>query len=67
MRTPCSGENGYDHQQTVIESAKNSEQLISEIEKNSGIEQKEQTEDSLHLHSHSILISSETETLNQRR
>jgi tetratricopeptide (TPR) repeat protein len=58
----ASGENRYDHQQTVIESAKNSEQLISEIEKNSGTEKIEQPEDSLPTHSHSILISSETET-----
>jgi restriction endonuclease len=34
--SPASRENRYDHQQTVIESARNSEQLISEIEKNSG-------------------------------
>jgi len=60
--SPVSGENGFDHQQTVIESAKNSEQLISEIEKNSGTEQKEQPEDFQQLHSHSILISSEAET-----
>jgi hypothetical protein len=59
--TTGSGEIGFDHQQTVIESAKNSEQLISEIEKSSGIEQKEQTEDPKQLHSHSILISSEAE------
>jgi hypothetical protein len=52
---------GFDHQQTVIESAKNSEQLISEIEKDSGIEAAN-SEDPLHLHSHSILISSQTET-----
>ncbi len=56
-------ENGSDHQQTVIESAKNSEELISEIEKESGVPQKEQPDDSLNLHSHSILISSGAETL----
>ena len=55
--------NRSDHQQTVIESAKNSEQLISEIEKNSDFSEKEQPEASLHLHRHSILISSETETM----
>ncbi|MBK7710135.1 MAG: hypothetical protein IPN67_19235 [Bacteroidales bacterium] len=55
-----SDEPGFDHQQTVIESAKNSEQLISEIEKNSGNEE-EPKADPLHQHSHSILISSETE------
>jgi hypothetical protein len=59
---PPNGEKSFDHQQTVIESARNSEQLISEIEKSSGIVQKEQTEDSQQLHSHSILISSEAET-----
>jgi hypothetical protein len=55
-------ENGSDNMQTVIETAKNSEQLISEIEKSSGVEQKEIEEDPLHLHSHSILISSEAKT-----
>jgi hypothetical protein len=55
-------ENGSDHQQTVIESAKNSEELISEIEKESGVPQKEQPDDSMNLHSHSILISSGAET-----
>jgi hypothetical protein len=54
-------ENGSDNQQTVIESANNSEQLISEIEKSSGVGYEVQPEDSLHLHSHSILISSEAE------
>jgi hypothetical protein len=56
------GDNGLDHQQTVIESARNSDQLISEIEKSSGVEQKEQTEEFQQLHSHSILISSVAET-----
>jgi hypothetical protein len=60
---PVNRENIFEHQQTVIESAKNSEQLIDEIEKNSGVAPKEQTEDSLHLHSHSILISAEAETM----
>ena len=59
--SPVIGENGFDHQQTVIESAKNSEQLISEIEKSSGIDQQEKTDDFLQIHSHSILISSEAE------
>jgi hypothetical protein len=58
----ASAEGAFDHQQTVIESAKNSEQLISEIEKNSDADEKKQHEDSLHLHSHSILISTEHET-----
>ncbi len=53
----------FDHQQTVIESAKNSEQFISEIEKNSGAEHEEQSEEAMHLHSHSILISSGPETM----
>jgi hypothetical protein len=53
-------ENNADHQQTVIESAKNSEQLISEIEKNSAY-LNEQPADSQLLHGHSILISSESE------
>ena len=56
-------ENGSDHQQTVIESAKNSEQLISEIEKESGVQSKETTDDSMNRHSHSILISSGAETM----
>jgi hypothetical protein len=54
---------GLDHQQTVIESAKNSEQLISEIEKDSGVSQNDQTEYSMNLHSHSILVSSGSETV----
>ena len=59
----ATAQNGFDHQQTVIESARNSEQFITEIEKDSDIAGKEQyDEDSLHLHSHSILISTETET-----
>jgi hypothetical protein len=61
-QTAVSVENGSDHQQNVIESAKNSEQLISEIEKNSGFDPKVDEEDSLHLHSHSILLSSDSET-----
>jgi tetratricopeptide (TPR) repeat protein len=56
---PVNGKNGLDHQQTVIESAKNSEELISEIENSLGIEQKE---DFQQLHSHSILLSSEADT-----
>ncbi len=54
-------ENGSDHQQTVIESAKNSEQLISEFEKESGGPLMDQADDSMNLHSHSILISSGAE------
>jgi hypothetical protein len=50
------------NQQTVIESAKNSEQMISEIEKNSGVSQMEQMNITTPPHSHSILISSEAET-----
>ena len=56
-------ENFSDHQQTVIESAKNSEQLISEIEKESGDQQRNQPDDSMNIHSHSILISSGAETV----
>ena len=55
-------EHGFDHQQTVIESAKNSEQLISEIEKLSETEEDRQKEEPAILHSHSILISSETDS-----
>jgi tetratricopeptide (TPR) repeat protein len=51
----------FDHQQTVIESARNSEQMISEIENNSGDTRNTPDDESLHLHSHSILVSSETE------
>jgi hypothetical protein len=53
--------NGSDHQQTVIESAKNSEQLISDIERDSNIISAQVTESPISQHSHSILISSETE------
>ena len=56
-------ERGFDHQQTVIESAKSSEQYISGIEKSSGVAQKELVEDPKHLHSHPILISSGSETM----
>ncbi len=55
-------EGRFDHQQTVIESARNSEQLIDEIEKNSDSSNQEQTGDH-HPQSHSILISSETEIM----
>jgi hypothetical protein len=51
----------FDHQQTVIESAKNSEQMITEIENNSGDTLIKPDEENLHIHSHSILVSSETE------
>jgi hypothetical protein len=50
-----------DHQQTVIESAKNSEQLINEIERDSESMPKQETEASDSLNSHSILVSLETE------
>jgi len=50
-----------DSQQTVIESAKNSEQLISEIEKISDENRDEQQEKVTHFSGHSILISSEME------
>jgi hypothetical protein len=56
-----SGSN-YDNQQTVIESAKNSEQLIDEIEKDTIVSPENPPDDPLHLHSHTILISSGTET-----
>jgi hypothetical protein len=52
----------YDTQQTVIESAKNSEYLISEIEKNSDeTKSKEQQDTDRQTPGHSILISSETD------
>ncbi len=50
----------YDTQQTVIESAKNSEYLINEIEKNSGETELNQQQDIINRASgHSILISTE--------
>lgn len=55
--------NEFENQQTVIESARNSEQLISEIEKPDGNGQNMPAEDSMQLHGHSILISSETEIM----
>ena len=52
----------YDTQQTVIESAKNSEHLINEIEKISGeTESKELQESGYQAPGHSILISTESE------
>jgi len=51
----------YDNQQTVIESAKNSEQLISEFEKDSGETEKKLPYRIGDQVSHSILISSESE------
>jgi hypothetical protein len=48
-----------DSQQTVIESAKNSEQLISEIEKSSGEPRTNSMESIDHTTPHSILLSSE--------
>lgn len=53
-----------DTQQTVIETAKNSEQLINEIEKNSASSGDMKSGSTTELHSHSILISSEEESLN---
>ncbi len=58
-----SEEKSYDSQQTVIESAMNSEQLISEIEKSSAIEIDSQADNTDHLYGHSILIPSESENL----
>jgi hypothetical protein len=52
----------YDTQQTVIESAKNSEYLINEIEKNSGESiLKEQADSSHQIPGHPILISKESD------
>jgi hypothetical protein len=56
-------EKTFDNQQTVIESAKNSEQLITEIEKETVSETKEQTDNTGQLHSHSILISTDSDTV----
>jgi hypothetical protein len=56
-------ETGFDHQQTVIESAKNSEQLISEIENNLASAQNSTADESHHIHSHSILVSSDTDII----
>ena len=56
-------EREFDNQQTVIESAKNSEQFISEIEKDSVASRKEQADNASLLHSHSILVSSDAETM----
>jgi hypothetical protein len=53
---------GSDTQQTVIESAKNSEYLINEIEKNSGETNPLEHDDPYHnMPVHSILISTESE------
>jgi hypothetical protein len=56
-------ETGFDHQQTVIESAKNSEQLISEIENNQDDAHRTPDDETPLIHSHSILVSSETDIL----
>jgi tetratricopeptide (TPR) repeat protein len=57
-----SEEPDYHTQQTVIESAKNSEYLISEIEKNSGeAKLKDQHDTGIQAPGHSILISSESD------
>ncbi len=53
-----SADSPFANQQTVIESARNSEQLINEIEHGSGQQQNENKEDS-HPHGHSILIPSD--------
>lgn len=60
--TVSAEEISYDHQQTVIESARNSEQLISEIE-NDQDNRIRSDDESAQLHSHSILVSSESEIL----
>ena len=52
-----------DHQQTVIESAKNSEQFISEIENNLTDALKATDEEHQLTHSHSILVTSGTDIL----
>jgi hypothetical protein len=61
LESVFSGEQLYENQQTVIESAKNSEQLISEIEKRSGEIRTDHPESINHLSGHSILLSSEIE------
>ena len=62
LESASSGKQLYDNQQTVIESAKNSEQLISEIEKSSGETRTDHPERINHLPGHSILLSSEMES-----
>jgi hypothetical protein len=58
---PVSGNYLYDTQQTVIESAKNSEQLINEIEKNSGNDNpEEQHNKATQVLNQTILVSSES-------
>ena len=55
---PASEKLTSETEQTVIESAKNSDQLITEIEKSSGkVDSKEQHETDNNTHGHSILIS----------
>jgi hypothetical protein len=54
---------GFDHQQTVIETAKNSEQLISEIENDQADAQRNPADEIPLIHSHSILVSSGTDIL----
>ena len=56
------GGSSSDNQQTVIESANNSDQLIDEIEKNAGTGQSTPSDENILAHSHSILISSEAES-----
>jgi hypothetical protein len=61
-------EMSYDTQQTVIESAKNSEDLIQEIEKDSDeIESGEKEDTSYHSQGHSILITTESENEDSAR
>jgi hypothetical protein len=61
LESVSSAEQLYDSQQTVIESAKNSEQLISKIEKSSGETRTDHPESINHITGHSILLSSEME------
>lgn len=52
----------FDNQQTVIESAKNSDLLIDELEKSSGeMKQSEKTDPDHHGQGHPILVSSESD------
>jgi hypothetical protein len=62
-RVTTDGDVRIDSQQTVIESARNSEQMISEIENSADLSHGEQNEEYNQVHSHSILISSDTEIM----
>jgi tetratricopeptide (TPR) repeat protein len=56
------GNQDYDNQQTVIETAKNSESLINEIEKNSGETRYQEQDDTVQqVPVHTILISNESD------